>query len=138
MVCSTVMQMSLWKLVCHSDFTWNQFGWFQKVKNCHFNHFGGFQFWFFFSKIDKSPIEMKKRWSFLTYLCSSAGSKLFFSVTASAEIYSVGNTQIFCHWVFTWNQSCQRIYIFKSTFFTNLEALNFEFVALFGGWNLPK
>ena len=23
------------------------FGWFQKVKNCRFNHFGGLEFWFF-------------------------------------------------------------------------------------------
>ena len=23
------------------------FGWIQDVKNCHFNHFGGFEFWFF-------------------------------------------------------------------------------------------
>ena len=31
---------------CHHEFTWNQFSWFLKDINCHFNHFRGSEFTF--------------------------------------------------------------------------------------------
>ena len=51
------------------------FGWFQKVKNCHFNNFGGFEFWFFeklhtlkcqkIPKIQNSELLKWSNWQFL-------------------------------------------------------------------------
>ena len=51
------------------------FGWFLKVKNCHFNNFGGFEFWFLeklhtwkcqmLPKIQNSELLKWVKWQFL-------------------------------------------------------------------------
>ena len=51
------------------------FGWFQKVKICHFNNFQGFEFWFLekfhtwkcqmFPKIQNSELLKRSKWLFL-------------------------------------------------------------------------
>ena len=53
------------------------FGWFQKVKNCHFNKFEGFEYWFLekfhiwkcqkFPKIQTSEVLKWAKWQFLGY-----------------------------------------------------------------------
>jgi len=65
--------LSVGKLNSYSDFTWNQF-WLISVKNCQFNHFGGFEFWFLeklrtykcqkFPKIENSELLKWTIWHF--------------------------------------------------------------------------